>query len=158
MYAVITMHHALYDGWSTSMMMSDWMDAYGANAVPARPNFRTVIDYIEAQDKEATQAYWRSYLSGVATSTIGARGQMEPSCDESLELVPKLSMAAMMEAARRVGVTVAIFVKLAWAATLRKYTRQNDVVFGQVMSNRNIPVKDVERYRVSSIRMYLCCA
>lgn len=73
---------------------------------------------------------------------------MEPCCDDSLVLVPKLSMAAMMEAARRVNVTVAIFVKLAWAATLRKYTRQNDVVFGQVMSNRNIPVKDVDRYRV----------
>jgi hypothetical protein len=148
MYAVITMHHALYDGWSTSMMMSDWMDAYAANAVPVRPNLRGVIDYVEAQDKEATQAYWRSYLSGVSSSTIGSRGQMEPCCDDSLVLVPKLSMAAMMEAARRVNVTVAIFVKLAWAATLRKYTRQNDVVFGQVMSNRNIPVKDVDRYRV----------
>ncbi|KAF0708298.1 hypothetical protein As57867_006378, partial [Aphanomyces stellatus] len=41
-------------------------------------------------------------------------------------------------------VTVAEITKLAWAATLRKYTRQNDIVFGQVMANRDIPVKDAE--------------
>ncbi|KAF0708283.1 hypothetical protein As57867_006384, partial [Aphanomyces stellatus] len=46
--------------------------------------------------------------------------------------------------AQRVGVTVAEITKLAWAATLRKYTRQNDIVFGQVMANRDIPVKDAE--------------
>ena len=147
-YAVITMHHAVYDGWSASMMMSDWMDAYYTNAVTARPNFRTVIDYMQAQDEGATQAYWRSYLSEVVSSTIGMRGQMEESCDDRLVLEPTLPMSAIVKSAKQVGVTVAIFVKLAWAATLRKYTRQNDVVFGQVMSNRNIPVNDVERYRV----------
>jgi len=62
-------------------------------------------------------------------------------------LITKLPMPTITDAAKSVGVTLAVFVKLAWAATLRKYTRQNDVVFGQVMSNRNIPVKDVQRYR-----------
>ncbi|KAH9140345.1 hypothetical protein LEN26_005277, partial [Aphanomyces euteiches] len=34
---------------------------------------------------------------------------------------------------------------LAWAITLRKYTRSNDVVFGQVLANRDIPVEGAER-------------
>ncbi|CAK4967634.1 unnamed protein product, partial [Aphanomyces euteiches] len=32
-----------------------------------------------------------------------------------------------------------------WAITLRKYTRSNDVVFGQVLANRDIPVQGAER-------------
>ncbi|KAF0691994.1 hypothetical protein As57867_016807, partial [Aphanomyces stellatus] len=60
-------------------------------------------------------------------------------------MVFKIPLADVSNVAQRAGVTVAEFTKLAWAATLRKYTRQNDVVFGQVLANRDIPVKDADR-------------
>ncbi|KAF0708869.1 hypothetical protein As57867_006168, partial [Aphanomyces stellatus] len=56
-----------------------------------------------------------------------------------------VSFGDIKAAAQRVGVSPAEFNKIAWALTLRKYTRQDDVVFGQVMANRDIPVKDAER-------------
>ena len=65
--------------------------------------------------------------------------------DGLLKLQAQLSMANLMAMAKRVGVTVATFVKLAWAATLRKYTRENDVVFGEVVSNRSIPIKNADK-------------
>ncbi|CAK4689390.1 unnamed protein product [Aphanomyces euteiches] len=50
----------------------------------------------------------------------------------------------MIKVAKKLGITVAVFVKLAWAITLRKYTRSNDVVFRQVLANRDIPVQGAE--------------
>ncbi|KAF0690990.1 hypothetical protein As57867_017642, partial [Aphanomyces stellatus] len=56
----------------------------------------------------------------------------------------QVSVADIKAAAQRVGVSPAEFNKIAWAVTLRKYTRQDDVVFGQVMANRDMPVKDAD--------------
>ncbi|KAF0775931.1 hypothetical protein AaE_000369, partial [Aphanomyces astaci] len=47
--------------------------------------------------------------------------------------------------AGQLGVTASDLAKFSWAATLRKFTRQHDVVFGQVRSNRGIPVHGAER-------------
>ncbi|KAF0709425.1 hypothetical protein As57867_005913, partial [Aphanomyces stellatus] len=108
----------------------------------------SVVDFIEAQDKHVTEAYWRSYLSGIVSTPIGSINSNVPStapCEEPLEMVFKIPLADVSNVAQRAGVTVAEFTKLAWAATLRKYTRQNDVVFGQVLANRDIPVKDADR-------------
>ncbi|CAK4715046.1 unnamed protein product, partial [Aphanomyces euteiches] len=41
--------------------------------------------------------------------------------------------------------TLATLTKFAWGATLRKFLRQDDIVMGQVVSNRSLPVKEIER-------------
>ena len=122
------------------MLVSDLWDLYLNKPLVERPNFRSVVDYIEAQDKVATETYWRSYLSGVSPVPLAL-----PIYD-TLSITTTLSMAGIEKIAKQVGVTVAVVAKLAWAATLRKYTRQKDIVFGQVLSNRNIPVRDADKY------------
>ncbi|KAF0690021.1 Aste57867_18565 [Aphanomyces stellatus] len=148
-FGVLTMHHALYDGWSISMVMNDLVDILRGKAVVDRPSFRSVVDYIEAQDKDETEAYWRSYLSSIGALPIRSSGaRLNNLNEESKEPLTKSassSFAYVTAVAQRAGVTAAELTKLAWAATLRKYTRQNDVVFGQVMANRDIPVKDADR-------------
>ncbi|ETV91509.1 hypothetical protein H310_13905 [Aphanomyces invadans] len=55
---VLTIHHALYDGWSISLLLSDLMDAYHDRPIPQRPSFRPVIHYVQAQDPSKTVAFW----------------------------------------------------------------------------------------------------
>ncbi|CAK5015728.1 unnamed protein product, partial [Aphanomyces euteiches] len=64
-YVVLTIHHALYDGWSLPMLLRDLMDAYCGHDITERPSFRRVVDYIEAQDKAVTEAHWWSYMEGL---------------------------------------------------------------------------------------------
>ncbi|KAF0709220.1 hypothetical protein As57867_006030, partial [Aphanomyces stellatus] len=148
-FAVMTIHHALYDGWTISMLFNDLFDIVQGNSIAERPSFTTVVDFIEGQNKDDTEAYWRSYLAGVVSSPLVSAGsKMTGSTDDadtSLSIFSTTPLSTITSTARQVGVTVAELCKLAWAATLRKYTRQDDVVFGQVMANRDIPVKDVER-------------
>ncbi|CAK4117398.1 unnamed protein product, partial [Aphanomyces euteiches] len=145
---ILTLHHALYDGWTAGMLLSDLLCLIRGGELVDRPPFRRVVDYIEAQDKIATQDYWSTYLSGVVPSHLsGASNTAYSSEGDSrpLSLVTTLPLASMMGIAKKLGITVAVFVKLAWAITLRKYTRSNDVVFGQVLANRDIPVQGAER-------------
>ncbi|KAF0709340.1 hypothetical protein As57867_005965, partial [Aphanomyces stellatus] len=147
-YAVLTMHHALYDGWTISMLMSDLNDAMHGKPVVNRPSFCDVVDYIEAQDKHETETFWRAYLSGIEPSVVGMHqtNHAPQVHDENpISIASHLTIREIAHAAQQVNLTTAEFAKLAWAITLRKYTRQNDVVFGQVMANRNIPVRDADR-------------
>ncbi|KAF0711852.1 hypothetical protein As57867_005003, partial [Aphanomyces stellatus] len=144
-FGVLTIHHALYDGWAISMLLSDLYDVLCGKSLANRPSFQRVVDYIEAQDKVATENYWRAYMDGITSTPLGSTNSVASPREEPLAVQSTLSMAELAKAAQRVGITVAELTRLAWAATLRKYTRQNDVVFGQVMANRDIPVKDADR-------------
>ncbi|CAK4488994.1 unnamed protein product, partial [Aphanomyces euteiches] len=51
-----------------------------------------------------------------------------------------ISAADLEERARLVGTTADMMAKLAWATTLRKYTRTNDTLFYQRVPNRALPI------------------
>ncbi|KAG9408990.1 hypothetical protein AC1031_020894 [Aphanomyces cochlioides] len=144
-YLVITIHHSLYDGFTSSLLIGDLMDAHSRKILPSRPSFRTVIDYIEAQDLATSAAFWQSYLSDAEPTIIGMKFDSHQELgDTTIKKTFHPPMHVLADTAKLVGVTVAEFSKLAWAATLRKFTRSNDILFGQVVSNRNIPVRDTE--------------
>ncbi|KAF0709733.1 hypothetical protein As57867_005767, partial [Aphanomyces stellatus] len=120
-FAVMTIHHALYDGWTISMLFNDLFDIVQGNSIAERPSFTTVVDFIEGQNKDDTEAYWRSYLAGVVSSPLVSAGsKMTGSTDDadtSLSIFSTTPLSTITSTARQVGVTVAELCKLAWAAT-----------------------------------------
>ncbi|KAL2912491.1 hypothetical protein HK105_207980 [Polyrhizophydium stewartii] len=146
-HVVVTIHHALYDGWSLPMIMRDLAAALDGHALEPRPAFRTVVDFIAAQDAAATEAFWTQQLVGLEPAQPLSLGRSARTDDEDAPLAQACStpMAELQRAAQRAGVTVAVVLKAAWAATLRKFTRSHDVVFGEVLANRDIAVAGADR-------------
>ncbi|RHZ34454.1 hypothetical protein DYB31_016673, partial [Aphanomyces astaci] len=146
-FAALTFHHAIVDGWSMAMMWDDLADLLASNQVYDRPSFHRVVDYVQAQDTTPTETFWRSYLSGVVSTPLGTNvpSGLADSSDEPVCMEATTGLSTLAETAQNLNVTVAELVKVAWAATVRKYTRQNDVVFGQVLANRDIPVHDADK-------------
>ncbi|KAL2911701.1 hypothetical protein HK105_208833 [Polyrhizophydium stewartii] len=131
-HVVVTINHALYDGWSLPMIMRDLAAALDGHALEPRPAFRTVVDFIAAQDAAATEAFWTQQLVGLEPAQPLSLSHSARTDDEDAR-------------AGRAGVTVAVVLKAAWAATLRKFTRSHDVVFGEVLANRDIAVGGADR-------------
>ncbi|KAL2913336.1 hypothetical protein HK105_207214 [Polyrhizophydium stewartii] len=146
-HVVVTIHHALYDGWSLPMIIRDLAAALDGHALEPRPAFRTVVDFIAAQDAAATEAFWTQQLVGLEPAQPLSLGHSARTDDEDAPLAQACStpMAELQRAAQRAGVTVAVVLKAAWAATLRKFTRSHDVVFGEVLANRDIAVAGADR-------------
>jgi NRPS condensation-like uncharacterized protein len=146
-YLVITIHHALYDGWSLPFIVEDIFKAYEGVALEDRPSFHSVVNYVESCDKGAVKEYWTQYLEGVPAadtfSLVNATSSVET--DDPVNIKCRASAREMQNAASKAGVTVATLLKSAWALTLRKYQRTSDVVFGFVTAGRDIPVQDVDR-------------
>ncbi|KAJ3213040.1 hypothetical protein HDU67_003455, partial [Dinochytrium kinnereticum] len=141
-FVVLSIHHALYDGWSLPKIMDALIISYTGGSVPTAPNFRHMVDYIFAQDVSSSESFWRTYLKDVEPSLLTAPGYLSE--DSALETEIVRDLEEVQIAARKAGVTLAVFMKAAWGLTLRKYTRDNDVVFGQVLAGRDVPVKDIE--------------
>ncbi|KAL2914198.1 hypothetical protein HK105_206291 [Polyrhizophydium stewartii] len=146
-HVVVTIHHALYDGWSLPMIIRDLAAALDGHALEPRPAFRTVVDFIAAQDAAAIEAFWTQQLVGLEPAQPLSLGHSACTDDEDAPLAQACStpMAELQQAAQRAGVTVAVVLKAAWAATLRKFTRSHDVVFGEVLANRDIAVGGADR-------------
>ncbi|MFF3889366.1 amino acid adenylation domain-containing protein [Streptomyces sp. NPDC001914] len=148
---VLTAHHALYDGWSTPLLMQDLLLLYAADgevsALPAPRDYGDFLSWLTRQDPEEAARAWAAELDGIdepallapdsADSDDGVRDQVEVAlpAEEAHELVRRASA---------LGITVNTLVQGAWALLLGQLTGRQDVVFGATVSGRPPAVTDVE--------------
>ncbi|MFC5635385.1 condensation domain-containing protein [Streptomyces bullii] len=148
---VLTMHHLLVDGWTTSLLLRDLLALYDHgddSALPAPPDYRAYLTWRAAQDEGEARQAWFGALAGLKEPTLlsadedTARVRALPR-----SLVIELSEAettALHEAARRQGVTSNTLVRAAWALCLHRRTGQRDLVFGATVSGRPAELPGVE--------------
>ncbi|KAI8825575.1 uncharacterized protein EV422DRAFT_563406 [Fimicolochytrium jonesii] len=118
---VITMHHALYDGWTLEILFTELFSALRGEALCERPSFRKFVDYTAQLPKEPAEQYWRAKL-------------------ENAKQVERLHYAA-----KTLQVAPSAILQVAWALVLRQSQRVDDVIFGNVNSNRHLPIADVDK-------------
>ncbi|WP_030723197.1 non-ribosomal peptide synthetase [Streptomyces griseus] len=148
---VLTAHHALYDGWSTPLLMRDLLLLYASDGDPAglpgTRDYGAFLTWLARQDQDAAAQAWAAELEGVEEPTLlapdsgnaddGGRDQVDIALqpDEALRLARRASES---------GITVNTLVQGAWALLLGQLTGRQDVVFGTTVSGRPPTVTDVE--------------
>jgi amino acid adenylation domain-containing protein/non-ribosomal peptide synthase protein (TIGR01720 family) len=154
---VWSFHHILLDGWCMSLLMKEvfgYYEAYtrGEELEIARPRpYRDYIGWLQGQDMEEAEAYWRSRLAGFTSPTplgIGAQANsLHTSSSTYAEQQTHLSVEATSELealARQQQVTLNTVVQGAWALLLSRYSQEQDVLFGATVSGRPPQLAGVE--------------
>ncbi|MFE6226449.1 amino acid adenylation domain-containing protein [Streptomyces sp. NPDC057854] len=148
---VLTLHHLLVDGWTTSLVLRDLLALYddpeGA-ALPEPPDYRRYLAWLAGQDPAEVLSAWTSALAGLREPTLLAA----PDETARVRALPRTTVvelseertAALHGAARAHGVTVNTLVRAAWALCLHRRTGGHDVVFGATVSGRPAELPDVE--------------
>jgi amino acid adenylation domain-containing protein len=157
---VLSYHHLLLDGWSSSLLVREVAQIYealGRGEEPDLPEprpFRDFISWLRRQDLEAAGAYWSRVLAGFGGPTPLPGSDVPdgpeavpgaPSYGQHLRVVPEPVTAALRQVARRHQVTLNTLVQAAWAATLAAYSGNRDVVFGVTVAGRPASLPGVER-------------
>jgi NRPS condensation-like uncharacterized protein len=145
-HMVLTIHHALYDGWCLGRMVDDISKAYMGIKIRTSPPFKLVVDYVASRNQQEAQEYWKGYLNGFE---VGNRINLALSTETKALPVTKtsnLSSEVMRNIASKAQVTLSTVIKAAWARTLQVYTQSDDVVFGNVISGRELPISNIERF------------
>ena len=149
---MVVNHHILYDGWSSSIILSEWIKTYDLlerntyDHTIKGPPYQSHLEYIQNLDKKQGLLFWSKYLENAppcmieenvpssSKNVIGYR-----SIVRSFDITMKL---AVEEYCKRLNISPATFFNVAWAILLKKYSNSNDIVFGTTVSGRNTPVDD----------------
>ncbi len=143
---VWTLHHAILDGRSFPIVLSEVFRTYDAQLkgtgvdLPAGRPYSDYIEFLNSLDVSLSEKYWRGILKGFASSTpltalesaTGERGHGE----EQIQLSPEASKA-LAELASRERFTVNNAVQAAWAVVLNRYSGSSDIVFGSTRACRS---------------------
>ncbi|KAI0376295.1 non-ribosomal peptide synthase [Hypomontagnella monticulosa] len=136
---VLTMHHALYDGWSMPLVVERVNRAYN-NLPTERPaEFKHFIKYLNDMDRKESEMYWRERLDG-------ANGEQFPPLPYSgyQQQADSLLEHYVNAGKPNSGMTIATIIRGAWALLVSNYMASNDVVFGETLTGRNASIPGVE--------------
>ncbi|MEK8127215.1 amino acid adenylation domain-containing protein [Paenibacillus filicis] len=143
---ILTYHHILLDGWSTGILLKEFMSAYQALSgnrpwvPPVKPSYKTFLIYIQSQDAQKRESFWRSYLSGFETKTplpIDKRKKERVTVTHHENLLLAGDAWDRLHAcAAREELTVADILYSAWGLLLHRYGNTGDIVFGTTVSGR----------------------
>jgi len=153
-----TFHHLLLDGWSLPLLVRELVVVYTAlreGREPASPALRRVrpfgdyVVWLQGQEPAKAEPFWRGELAGITAPTSlgiappgreeGASGGAEHRIQLSREVTAKLQALAA-----RHNVTLQTVTLGAWAVLLSRYSGEEDVVFGSVVSGRPAALPGVE--------------
>ncbi|MFJ8888264.1 amino acid adenylation domain-containing protein [Streptomyces sp. NPDC102402] len=148
---VMTAHHALFDGWSTPLLVRDLLLLHGAHGdpegLPPTRGYGAFLSWRARQDPRESARAWAAELAGFEEPTLlapGSEGAGEEGLDEIEVPLPAGLARELAHVAARTGVTVNTLVQGAWALLLGGLTNRQDVVFGATVSGRPPAVADVE--------------
>jgi amino acid adenylation domain-containing protein/non-ribosomal peptide synthase protein (TIGR01720 family) len=154
-------HHLILDGWSIQLLLKEIFTYYEALCQKLRPAlslprpYRDYIGWLQRQNLDAAEQFWRAYLHGFTAPTViagpptnGLLRQEVEAGDEHLEEYRALTEAetARLQAfARQQQLTLNTLMQGAWALLLARYGGAADVVFGATVSGRPAALQGVEQ-------------
>ena len=148
---IFTCHHILMDGWSNSRMFGEVLQDYAGHPVPgAQGRYRDFLAWLQGQDKQAAQAFWRGQLVELKEPTRLASacpGKVQPGAGKG---VHRLTFDAaftrrLNSFSRQQQVTLNSLVQAAWLLILQRYTGQATVAFGATVSGRPVDLPGIEQ-------------
>ena len=138
-YFVWSIHHALYDGWSMPLMLKKVEDLYfDITAEKAVPPFNKFIRFLVNVDDEACKKFWQSRFEGLQAVHFPKLCVTESTATQTLSRSLDLSETGMLH-----GITVPSVIRGAWALLLSAHTGSEDVMFGETLTGRDVPVDGI---------------
>ncbi|MCW3816657.1 non-ribosomal peptide synthetase [Micromonospora sp. DR5-3] len=153
----LTMHHAVFDGWSEALLYDDLATAYARAVVGEPPTLpalpATYADYAvwraerDRRRGAADLAWWTEHLAGAPTVLDLPRDRPRPAVQtyagaEAAVVLAEDADRAVRELAGRRGTTVAAVLLAGFGELLRRLTGADDHVLGAIVADRRLAAFD----------------
>ena len=140
---ILRMSHAQYDGVCLPKIMEAFQAGYeGRPLQPAPAQFAKYVLEGSGNAGSGHYDYWRSLLQGSSMTSVVHREQPRYGASElkSKTLKRNISLPALTTR----NITTATILKAAWTSALAQLSGRSDIVFGNLISGRNVAVEGVE--------------
>ncbi|MEV6652564.1 amino acid adenylation domain-containing protein [Streptomyces sp. NPDC051219] len=151
---VLNLHHIVTDGWSMRLLYTELERAYAARVgEAAEPLPRPALQYadfaawqrdrISGERLAKLTSFWREELDGTGPVDLPTDRPRPPvfghaGASRYIELPPEL-IVRLREFGKSEGATLYMTMLAGFAATLRRWTGQEDIVVGTSVSGRDHP-------------------
>ncbi|KAH8659922.1 non-ribosomal peptide synthetase [Xylariales sp. PMI_506] len=139
-YFVWEIHHALYDGWSLSLLLREAEDAYYGRDTPALEPMTTLMQYIADIDGAITDNFWRTQFVGLQ----GIHFPPPPNADYHPQPSRHVNLAVKDIMWDGSDFTPATVIRAAWAVVLAHCAGSSEALFGVTVTGRQAPVPGIE--------------
>jgi hypothetical protein len=138
-YFVWSIHHALYDGWSLPMILSRVQSAYldSTSNFPRSP-YASFIKYVRDSDLEVSDEFWRKRLADASSLQFPQNSRKD-----MIRSSKMLTHTASTKLSAGMEVTLSTIIRAAWSIVVAEYSGSNDVIFGETLAGRDIPVSNI---------------
>ncbi|PLN76560.1 acetyl-CoA synthetase-like protein [Aspergillus taichungensis] len=142
-------HHAFVDGMSGQLVYGKVRDAIAGRTITPGTPFRSVANdlrRLQQENQQKHQQFWvqlkKQHPQPAGELVLApVREEMPAGIDSITFAIPLAEISAH---ARQTGVSLAAWYHAAWAMVLSLYADSDSVVFGTVLSGRNLPIAGVQ--------------
>ncbi|CAG8909366.1 unnamed protein product [Penicillium egyptiacum] len=137
---ILRVSHAQYDGVCLPRIWQSFQEVLSGRTPAPEIPFSNFIANIHPASQDS-QIYWQDVLSNSTMTPIVAQFKPQYRNVYDLHLTRTIPIASQSGS----GITFATILKAAWALVLSSLSDSTDVVFGHVVSGRNIPQLNIEQ-------------
>jgi amino acid adenylation domain-containing protein len=171
-FLVLSIAHALYDGWSLALIHKAVQEAYeGTYRAQTMESYTHQLESVLFQEHRDAPTFWAGFLQGVTPTLIPENqlGSANNPLAHRDEVTWPISAAEATEFCKANAITLQTLGQACWAAFLAAKTATLDVTFGVVLSCRDtvsleglmfptmntVPIRSVLHGTVSSWVRYM---
>ena len=153
-YVLWSTHHIILDGWSMNKLIIEFNNRFISllknedfSKFCSLPKFSNYLKHLRNIDVFEGLRYWDNYLLGYDTF-VQLPGFKNQNSDylyaEYCFNFPESTSHKLINFAAKSKVSLSALMQTIWGLILSKYNNCNDVVFGTIVSGRNIKLPEVE--------------
>ncbi|RAK85527.1 acetyl-CoA synthetase-like protein [Aspergillus costaricaensis CBS 115574] len=141
---LLSVHHALYDGWSLPLLLEEVNKQYHDPNWPhdPTPGFNVFVSHV-AKSVDECHAFWKQELEAKTEAPAFPRlpdGAYVPNPQAILQ--DRVSVSPAQDGSE---ITLATMIQASWALTASCYLNANEIGFGITTSGRAAPVPGIDR-------------
>ncbi|GIZ45626.1 hypothetical protein CKM354_000878400 [Cercospora kikuchii] len=135
----VQMHHAVFDGWSRSLIFRAVEDVYREpSGSPRLARFQPFVHFaLEQIERPRTAKYWNKQLHDCQLVFFPPVNDMKGAKEDLHVTITNLQWPPT-------GITPSSMIRAALALLVAKYTNSDEVVFGATVSGRQACVPDID--------------
>ncbi|KAI8228035.1 Nonribosomal peptide synthetase 2 [Colletotrichum sp. SAR 10_96] len=136
---VLSISHALYDGWSLALLHQDVAAAYQGQ-LSDRPQTEQFLQSLVQTPTDQSRKFWSQYLANTRPSLLSKRQLSATSSGDHTyrtEAVSSAGLDRVIDFCKRHAVSLQVLGQACWASTLATLLQTLEVSFGVVLAGRD---------------------
>ncbi|HHF3222464.1 TPA: amino acid adenylation domain-containing protein [Vibrio diabolicus] len=145
----ISAHHLVVDGWSTPILLRDFLTAYACGVdvlTPISASYPSVVEQLTGRDKKAAQQRWVDVLQGVNPAIAFEDIPVTDKLNELELFISEDKTRVINQLLRHYGLTMNSLMQGVWSSILGSMMGREDVVFGTPISGRFGHVEGIDEH------------